>query len=195
MSDDVGERPVLRRAGIPVPPGGFASNEEEAAWLRDTIVLRSNEALAASGINARLPGEQLFELLLVSINQTARRAAKAAAASPVEYPVRTLLDVSVDHLSPTTRRWIDEQLALDSEFSALAAGATPHGWFLWVPAADTRPLYGTVPEDLAAVFAEARARRCEFVLFDADAASDVIDGLPVFDEDEETDQPTGPAGP
>ncbi len=104
------------------------------------------------------------------------------AAAP--YPVRTLLDVATDHLSLATQAWLANQLELEPDYRVVNIGGMPRGWFVSVPTHSGPSFYGDVPADLAGVFAVARTRGCEFVLFDADAAADVIAGLAVFETEE-----------
>ena len=66
---------ILRRAKpIPVPRGGFTSNEEEARWLTDTIAMRMQEALIAIGVQATVPTASLRELLIFSLDSASKRA-------------------------------------------------------------------------------------------------------------------------
>jgi hypothetical protein len=102
------------------------------------------------------------------------------------YPNRLFLDVSTAHLRPSTRSWLDAMMAHPEENRALGScGKMPHGWFCHAP--ESLDGYNDVPLDLVRVLEMARARGCEYVLFDADAGPCVLD-LPVFD-DEPAPQP------
>jgi hypothetical protein len=64
-----------RRPAIPVPKGGFVSNEDEARWLEETLLMRFGETLAAAGImNVRLLQPRgLYDLLLLSLDSASKR--------------------------------------------------------------------------------------------------------------------------
>lgn len=57
----------------PLPPGGFKTNEDEARWLEQTIVLRTREGLASLGFNIEPTPNGLYDLLLLSLNAASRR--------------------------------------------------------------------------------------------------------------------------
>lgn len=85
--------------------------------------------------------------------------------------IRMFLDVSSGHLSPATWAWLDTQLADDilrepknTTAAGIAGGRTRYGWFVYA-AEDCLDLY---PDDLVAVFREARRRDAEYILFDCD---------------------------
>lgn len=61
-------------APIPVPKGGFLTNEDEARWLEQTISMRLREGLAALGINVAPQFGQLYDLFLLSLNYASKRA-------------------------------------------------------------------------------------------------------------------------
>jgi hypothetical protein len=42
-----------RRRPIPIPVGGFKTNEQEARWLAQTLEMRTEEALEQVGIRAK----------------------------------------------------------------------------------------------------------------------------------------------
>ncbi len=65
-----------RPAPIPLPRGGFKSNEDEAQWLEQTIVMRMNEVLRAAGVNRTVAPKKLYELFLMSLNDAGKRALK-----------------------------------------------------------------------------------------------------------------------
>jgi hypothetical protein len=85
-----------------------------------------------------------------------------------------MLDLSTSHLP--------EHLgdALSGE-DGVTAYELAHGWLMWVPddpdthAAD----YDAVPSEVLVVQRYARARGCDYVLFDADA--DTVTDLPTWD--------------
>jgi hypothetical protein len=94
--------------------------------------------------------------------------------------IRKFLDCSSAHLSPDTWVWLDAQLSddvlrdpLNTQAAGIAGGRARYGWFLYA-AEDCLELY---PEDLVAVFREARRRGAEYILFDCDA--EVMTGQPV----------------
>ena len=68
----------LGKLAIPIPRGGFTSNEEEARWLEQTLRLRIRETLHAAGINATIAPIGLHELLMLSLDAATRRAAITA---------------------------------------------------------------------------------------------------------------------
>jgi hypothetical protein len=63
-----------RHPPIPIPPGGFRTNAQEADWLATTIVMRLREGLAAIGINAVPASTGLRDLLLQSLDAVTKRA-------------------------------------------------------------------------------------------------------------------------
>lgn len=65
---------IERSRPIPIPAGGFTTNEDEVRWLADTIAMRMRETFAAAGINAAIPTESLCELLLIALNAASKRA-------------------------------------------------------------------------------------------------------------------------
>ena len=66
------------RTGIPIPPGGFRSNEEEARWLEQTIVLRTQELLALAGVTTPIKPSGLYDLLLISLDEASKRGKRKA---------------------------------------------------------------------------------------------------------------------
>lgn len=98
----------------------------------------------------------------------------------VTYPLRLFFDCSTAHLSPATRRGLDDLAVMSHARSSAAIdapSATPFGWFLW---ADKRP-GPEVPNDLARVMRHARRLGAEYVLFDSDAPES--SDLPLFAEE------------
>lgn len=105
--------------------------------------------------------------------------------------VRTFLDISTAHLSPTARAWLSESATLNHAANyhgtpggaALGClGATLYGWFFSAPPVDGPDFcdHG-IPEDLYPVIRHARELECYYVLADADG--DIIEGLPVYDDE------------
>lgn len=67
---------------IPIPKGGFTTNEDEARWLEETILMRCRESLANFGINASFnAGTGLYDLFLLSLDSASRRG-RAAKGMP-----------------------------------------------------------------------------------------------------------------
>jgi hypothetical protein len=79
MADNTIDRNTIPPS-IPVPEGGFDSNEAEARWLADTITMRTDAMLATAGVNAKVAPKGLFELFLFSLNAASRRRREAAHA-------------------------------------------------------------------------------------------------------------------
>jgi hypothetical protein len=65
-----------RHPPIPIPDGGLTSNEAEARWLEQTILMRAKESLTNFGINAEFKPSGLYDLLLLSLNRASRRGRK-----------------------------------------------------------------------------------------------------------------------
>ena len=64
-----------RKKPIPVPRGGFCTDEDEAQWMATTIAMRAAEAVSvAAGIAVTFPMESLCELLLLGLQHAAERA-------------------------------------------------------------------------------------------------------------------------
>lgn len=61
------------RARIPIPPGGFKTNEDEARWLEKTIILRTQEMMFAAGVVAQINPNGLYELLLMCLDGATKR--------------------------------------------------------------------------------------------------------------------------
>lgn len=63
---------------IPVPRGGFQTNEDEARWLEQTIVLRQREGLRETfGVDIEPKAVGLYDLLLLSLNAATKRGKNA----------------------------------------------------------------------------------------------------------------------
>ena len=90
-----------------------------------------------------------------------RLAAATERAAPPEYPTRQFLDLSTGAISSSTRAWLDVA-ALH-----MNGAITAHGWFVHVGDSDA-----DYPDDFQACLRAARARGCDYILFDADAATD-----------------------
>ncbi len=96
----------------------------------------------------------------------------------VRYPLRVFFDCSTSHLSPVTRRWLDDNAvdaATRQRVAINAPSATPFGWFVY---ASEPPFHGE-PPDLVAVMRHARKQGAEYILFDADAPAN--EALPLFE--------------
>lgn len=74
MTGQAGGTNDNRRAPIAIPRGGFRTNEEEARWLEQTLIMRMQEATAALGISTKPEPRGLYELLLHSLNAASKRA-------------------------------------------------------------------------------------------------------------------------
>jgi hypothetical protein len=106
--------------------------------------------------------------------------------------VRMFLDLSTAHLSPAALAWLsvcaNENHAANYHGTGGGApistlGATLHGYFMHAPdLPESDGLDNGIPEDMHAIIRHAKANGCHYILFDADG--DVIEGLPVFDEED-----------
>jgi len=64
-----------RKKPIPVPRGGFCTDEDEAQWMAAAIAMRAAEAVSvAVGTAVTFPTESLYELLLLGLQSAAKRA-------------------------------------------------------------------------------------------------------------------------
>lgn len=74
---------MARNPAIPIPAGGFSSNEEEADWLSATLAMRFEEAVETTlGVVVKMKMNGLRELLLLSLDSATRRESKKVRASP-----------------------------------------------------------------------------------------------------------------
>lgn len=74
-----GKSPTTRdRPFVPVPRGGFLTNEDEARWLEKTILLRVQEMMALAGVRIQIVPNSLYELLLISLDDASRRGVKTS---------------------------------------------------------------------------------------------------------------------
>ena len=62
-----------RHKPIPIPEGGLRSNEEEARWLEQTILMRFREGAASIGLRVIPQPTRLYDLLLLSLNAASKR--------------------------------------------------------------------------------------------------------------------------
>jgi hypothetical protein len=70
-------RSQTTRARVPVPKGGFDTNEDEARWLEQTLLLGTQELFAAAGIpSVSIKPVGLYDLLLISLNSAGDHAVK-----------------------------------------------------------------------------------------------------------------------
>ena len=91
----------LGKHAIPIPRGGFTSNEEEARWLEQTLRLRIGETLHAAGINATIAPIGLHELLMLSLDAATRRANLARVRAPAASDAIEAATMAVyDHRMP-----------------------------------------------------------------------------------------------
>jgi hypothetical protein len=65
---------------IPIPPGGFTSDEQEVAWLAQVIATRVQEGLVRYRIVVTCNTGNMAELLLLSLKAAGKRAVKAERA-------------------------------------------------------------------------------------------------------------------
>jgi hypothetical protein len=72
------EKSEQRAAIIPIPVGGFRTNEDEARWLEQTILLRAKEMMAVAGVTRPIAPKGLYDLLLLSLNAASKRGARQA---------------------------------------------------------------------------------------------------------------------
>lgn len=102
--------------------------------------------------------------------------------------IEPMLAISTGHLTPDARTWLDtnadlnEASARDSSILRYGQigtlGRTVFGWFMHAPERRTDE---TMPAELWHVCETARAAKCAYILFDADAP--YLSGLPAFDDD------------
>ena len=71
------EKTDVRYQPIPVPRGGFKTNEEDARWLEQTIVMRMRQVLDLAGVTTPLAPKGLYDLLLGALNDASKRGSKA----------------------------------------------------------------------------------------------------------------------
>ena len=105
------------------------------------------------------------------------------AAGCTAMPIRRFLDLSTAHLQPADRLFL-EFSATPGSLGGLAAMAGTYGWFVY--AHDER-CCDSISDVLWAIFEQARALGCDYVLFDADGP--VLEGLPVFEDAAEDASP------
>ena len=88
--------------------------------------------------------------------------------------IRTFLDLSTSHLSEEACRDLNS-------CEGVIAYETTYGWLMYVPEEDAAELAedNDWPPELVPIVEMARSKGCEYVLFDADAAT--TDLLPTFD--------------
>lgn len=68
----------IRPKPIPIPAGGLKTNEDEARWLEQTILLRVGEMFSMIGVNTKINPTGLYDLLLMSLNSASKRGRKEA---------------------------------------------------------------------------------------------------------------------
>lgn len=72
---------TTRSAPIPIPSGGLRSNEDEARWLEQTIVMRTQEMLAANGITTPIAPQGLYDLLFIALESATRRGRREGSST------------------------------------------------------------------------------------------------------------------
>ena len=93
--------------------------------------------------------------------------------------IRCVLDLSTEHLRALGRLFL-ELSAHPGKDCGVAAMVGTYGWFVY--AYDDRCCDG-ISNLLLAIPQRAQALRCDYVLFDADGPE--LEGLPIFEEEEE----------
>lgn len=86
--------------------------------------------------------------------------------------IRKFLTLSTAHVTDDTRRILDESKLTDWPVFGFQG---VFGWVIFCHEEKDE----TIPEDLWRVLEYARAKGCEYVMFDADA--DMIDDLPTYE--------------
>lgn len=68
---------MTKATPLPIPAGGFDTDEDEARWIEQTIVMRANEGLASIGLaSVSLATKDLYELILLAIQAAGKRAVR-----------------------------------------------------------------------------------------------------------------------
>ncbi len=62
----------------PIPRGGFKTNEEDARWLEQTILLRTRQMLDLAGVSAQIAPSKLYDMLLMALDDASMRGRKEA---------------------------------------------------------------------------------------------------------------------
>jgi hypothetical protein len=65
-----------------MPPGGFQTDEDDARWLEQTILMRAEEVLGHAGIKAKINPAGLYELILGGAKAARRRAMREISVVP-----------------------------------------------------------------------------------------------------------------
>ena len=89
---------------------------------------------------------------------------------------RTIPFICTSHVSPNTRKWLQEQgqiVAQGDEFGAIHMASTHYGWLVYCDQDDD------VPNDLRRVLNHMRRKGYDYVMFDRDAKP--IKELPTYD--------------
>lgn len=113
---------------------------------------------------------------------------------PDEHILR-VLDMSTCHLSQASRDWLQEREQGEQRKLPVVA-ATDYGWLLWVPEPGDEPVSGGIashgptgqkpwPADVRRILRFAQARRCAYLLLDADGPA--WDGLWSSDDGDDPD--------
>jgi len=98
---------------------------------------------------------------------------------------KSILDISTGHVTLPSREWLDAQAVISAAYRDEAKDEAPistiagfgYGWFL--TANPSESALKRMPEDVKAILAYARSRRCAYVVLDRDA--DAIDELPSYE--------------
>lgn len=115
-------------------------------------------------------------------------AATQASVNPTATSAREAerhYEISTQHISPTTARWLREQGIIAANYSGphspmpvISLGATPYGWFMYVPE-HFGERHRDIPDDLKNVLTFVRKLGIPYIYMDQDA--DTVDELPLFD--------------
>ncbi len=105
---------------------------------------------------------------------------------------RKFLDISTAHLSPAAKAWLSESATLNhaanyhgtgSGAALGCVGATLYGWFMAAPELpEADGIDHGIPDEMHPIIKHAQSLGCGYILFDADA--DIIEGLPLFNDDD-----------
>lgn len=89
-----------------------------------------------------------------------------------------MLDLSTAHITEQTGLWLDTT-ALDSGSPVVTYEKKEYGWLISIPSTWEYVKAERIPGDLLAVMTYARAKKCEWIMFDRD--SDEVRKLPTYE--------------